>query len=106
LQLIDAFLLLIVISLGWPLISVILGVSLPEKFINTNRNTDEMFMSVDCGEFYQLNILLLYPLIKTDRTILIYIPRELQREKKKLKQKIQLHIVYIDDITDNIKYRQ
>ena len=44
-------------------------------------------MSVDCSEFYQQNILSLYPSVNTDRTIILYIPRELQWEKKKLKQK-------------------
>jgi hypothetical protein len=65
-----------------------------------------MFMSVDCSEFYQQNIFSLYPSVNTDRTIILYIPRELQWKKKKLKQKIQWHIIYIDGFTDDIKYRQ
>jgi hypothetical protein len=39
------------------------------KLINTNGNTNEMFMSLDCSEFYQHNILLLYPSANTDGTI-------------------------------------
>jgi hypothetical protein len=39
------------------------------KLVNINGNTNEMFMSLNCSEFYQHNILLLYPSVNTDGTI-------------------------------------
>jgi hypothetical protein len=52
------------------------GTTTTRKLINTNRNINEIFMSIDCSEFYQQNILSLYPSVNTDRTIpLVYTER-------------------------------
>jgi len=57
------------------------------KLINTNRNIDEIFLSVNCSEFYKQNTLSLYSSINTDENILsIYIKRiALKKERIKIK---------------------
>jgi len=47
----------------------IIGLYTTEKLVNTNGNIDEMFLFVDCNEFYRQNIISLYTLVNTDRTI-------------------------------------
>jgi hypothetical protein len=64
----------------------IIGLCTAGKLLNTNGNIDEIFLSVDCSEFYRQNILSLYPLVNTDITIpSIYIVR-ITVGKKKLKK--------------------
>jgi len=59
------------------------------KLINTNGNTNEIFMSLDCSEFNQHNILLLYPSVNTDGTIpSIYIKGITMKKIIKKKQKV------------------
>jgi len=84
----------------------IIGLCTTGKLINTNGNIDEIFLSVDCSEFYRQNILSLYPLINTDITIpSIY--RENYSGKKEIKKYddvsfIQMALPTVLNIVDNI----
>ena len=45
-------------------------INITKNLANTNKNTDGIFSSVDCGEFYRQTFLSLYPSVNTDRNIL------------------------------------
>jgi len=61
---------------------------------NTNKNTDGIFSSVDCGEFYRQTFLSVYPLVNTDRNILSVYTEGIEVEKEGIKKtrKIQWHV--------------
>jgi hypothetical protein len=63
-----------------------------KKLANTKENTDEIFPLVNCDEFCQQNILLLYPSVNTDKNIpLVYTERNRVTKKgmKKKSKKLQ-----------------
>jgi hypothetical protein len=57
------------------------------KLTNINGNTDMMFSLVNCSEFYQQNIHLLYLLVYTDKIIV-----GKERIKKKPKSMMTYHL--------------
>ena len=74
------------------------------KFTNTNGKFDEIFLLVDCNEFYRHDTPSLYSLVNTDETISLVYTEGITMEKKKLKknQKVRWHVIYTDDITNDI----
>ena len=56
------------------------------KLVDTNRNTNRIFSSIDYNKFYQHNILSLYPSLKTDGTILSIYIKGITVEKKGIKK--------------------
>jgi hypothetical protein len=54
---------------------------------NTNGNADRMFLSVNCIEFYQQHIPLLYPSENTDINIPLIYTRGITMGKKGIKKR-------------------
>jgi len=59
------------------------------------QNTNEIFLSVDCGEFFQQNILSLYPSINTDGHISSIYIEGITVRKERMKKKIKKY----DDVS-------
>jgi hypothetical protein len=57
------------------------------KFTNTNGKFDEIFLLVDCNEFYRHDTPSLYSLVNTDETISLVYTEGITMGKKEIKKK-------------------
>jgi len=60
------------------------------KLANTNKNTNEIFLSVFCNDFFRQNFTYLYPSANTDKKIISVYTKGIEvgkiRNEKKIKQ--------------------
>jgi hypothetical protein len=77
------------------------------KFVNTNGNIDEIFLSVYCSDIYRPNFPLLNLSVNTERNIPtvhtegIVVGEEGIQKKKKI-QTVQWHVSFTDEVTNEI----